>query len=84
LGYNGITRGGNDMVYCASDNDVLLQSVNELGINISKEEIDTIVTEATEKVDAEHYIDKMHPLTRAFVNLAKNKEEFIRITLEAL
>jgi hypothetical protein len=69
------------MVNTASNNDLLLYSAKELGIKISKEEIDLIVSEASEKYDVVN-IDKMHPLTRAFINLTKNKEKFKSVVVQ--
>lgn len=66
------------MVGCTSDNDLLLRSVKELGIEISKEEIDLIISEVTEKYTTKVTIEKMHPLTRAFLNLSKNKNLLVK------
>jgi len=63
------------MVNCDSKNDALFRSVEDLGIKITKEEIESIILEASEKY-GDHADVKMHPLTRAFKNLEINRERF--------
>ena len=56
------------------DNNEIFKHVRELGINVSKEYIDSLIKETISDYDDDIDLSKLHPLTRIFYKLAQVKE----------
>jgi hypothetical protein len=61
----------------------LLDSIRKLGVEISQEEMDSLVTEALSPSQDDNELDKKHPLTRVFYKLSKLKESSFKIEIRA-